>query len=202
MSGEEEKIIDISDNVEVVPPSEAPVAEQQTEIQSLKQELDTCKKKLSEIQDSKQRLAADFDNYQKRIIKERQDVERTATNSLIRKLLDVYESLEKAISSVKDAANNEFVDGVKMIYKEFSRILKSEGLEPISSIGLPLDVYKHEVFMQKVNDELPEDTVLEEIQKGYLLNSFVIRTSKVVVSQKSTQEDIQNQEKTKEEKGD
>lgn len=202
MSGEEEKIIDISDNVEVVPPSEAPVAEQQTEIQSLKQELDTCKKKLNEIQDSKQRLAADFDNYQKRIIKERQDVERTATNSLIRKLLDVYESLEKAISSVKDTANNEFVDGVKMIYKEFSRILKSEGLEPIPSIGLPLDVYKHEVFMQKVNDELPEDTVVEEIQKGYLLNSFVIRTSKVVVSQKSTQEDIQNQEKTKEEKGD
>lgn len=202
MSGEEEKIIDISDKVEVVQPSEALVAEQQSVIQSLKQELDTCKKKLSEIQDSKQRLAADFDNYQKRIIKERQDVERTATHSLIRKLLDVYESLEKAISSVKDAANNEFVEGVKMIYKEFSRILKSEGLEPIPSIGLPLDVYKHEVFMQKVNDELPEDTVLEEIQKGYLLNSFVIRTSKVVVSQKSTQEDIQNQEKTEEEKGD
>lgn len=202
MSGEEEKIIDISDKVEVVQPSEVLFAEQQTIIQLLKQELDTCKKKLSEIQDSKQRLAADFDNYQKRIIKERQDVERTATNSLIRKLLDVYESLEKAISSVKDAANNEFVEGVKMIYKEFSRILKSEGLEPIPSIGLPLDVYKHEVFMQKVNDELPEDTVLEEIQKGYLLNSFVIRTSKVVVSQKSTQEDIQNQEKTEEEKGD
>lgn len=202
MSGEEEKIIDISDNVEAAPPSEATADEQQTVIQSLKQELDTCKKKLSEMQDSKQRLAADFDNYQKRIIKERQDVERTATNSLIRKLLDVYESLEKAISSVKDTANNEFVDGVKMIYKEFSRILKSEGLEPIPSIGLPLDVYKHEVFMQKVNDELPEDTVLEEIQKGYLLNSFVIRTSKVVVSQKSTQEDIQNQEQTEEEKGD
>ena len=202
MSGEEEKIINISDNVEVVPPSEATVDEQQTVIQSLKQELDTCKKKLNEIQDSKQRLAADFDNYQKRIIKERQDVERTATNSLIRKLLDVYESLEKAISSVKDASNNEFVEGVKMIYKEFSRVLKSEGLEPIPSIGMPLDVYKHEVFMQKVNDEVPEDTVLEEIQKGYLLNSFVIRTSKVVVSQKSTQEDIQNQVQTEEEKGD
>lgn len=202
MSGEEEKTIDVSDTVEAVQPSEATEDEQQTVIQSLKQELDTCKKKLSEIQDSKQRLAADFDNYQKRIIKERQDVERTATNSLIRKLLDVYESLEKAISSVKDTANNEFVDGVKMIYKEFSRILKSEGLEPIPSIGLPLDVYKHEVFMQKVNNDLPEDTVLEEIQKGYLLNSFVIRTSKVVVSQKSTQEDIQNQEQTEEEKGD
>ncbi|MEK7699677.1 MAG: nucleotide exchange factor GrpE, partial [Planctomycetota bacterium] len=74
--------------------------------------------------------------------------------------------------------------------------------EPIPSIGLPLDVYKHEVFMQKVNDELPEDTVLEEIQKGYLLNAFVIRTSKVVVSQKSTQENIPNQETTGEEKGD
>ena len=202
MSNEDEKTINTSDKVEVAQPSEELFPEQQSIIQSLKQELEACKKRASEVQDSKQRLAADFDNYQKRIIKERLDVERTATSSLIIKLLDVYESLEKAISSVKDVANNEFVEGVKMIYKEFSRILKSEGLEPIPSIGLPLDVYKHEVFMQKVNDELPEDTVLEEIQKGYLLNAFVIRTSKVVVSQKSTQENIPNQETTGEEKGD
>ncbi len=202
MSNEDEKTINTSDKVEVVQPSEELFPEQQSIIQSLKQELEACKKRAGEVQDSKQRLAADFDNYQKRIIKERLDVERTATSSLIIKLLDVYESLEKAISSVKDVANNEFVEGVKMIYKEFSRILKSEGLEPIPSIGLPLDVYKHEVFMQKVNDELPEDTVLEEIQKGYLLNAFVIRTSKVVVSQKSTQENIPNQETTGEEKGD
>ena len=69
-----------------------------------------------------------------------------------------------------------------MIYKEFSRILKSEGLEPIPSVGVPLDVCRHEVLMRKVDNDVPEDTVIEEIQKGYLLNTFVLRTAKVVVS--------------------
>lgn len=203
MSNEAEKDTNHpSEKVEVVQPSEVLFAEQQAIIQSLKQELDSSKKKISESQEAMRRLAADFDNYQKRIAKERQDIERTANASLIKKLLDIYESMEKAICSSKDVAGgNEIVDGIKLIFKEFSRILKSEGLEPIHSLGSPLDVYKHEVFMRKVNNDVPEDTVLEEIQKGYLLNKFVLRTAKVVVSQKTKQENIQNLEKTDEEKG-
>lgn len=182
-----------SEKVEVVQPSEVLFAEQQSIIHSLKQELQESKKKVNELQDSLRRIAADFDNYKKWVAKERQAIERTAAESLIKKLLDVYESLEKAICSGKNAAGNEIVEGVKLIYKEFSRILKSEGLEPIHAVGAPLDVYKHEVFMRKVNNDVPEDTVLEEIQRGYLLNSFVLRTAKVVVSQKSiSEENIQN----------
>ncbi|MEP9410148.1 MAG: nucleotide exchange factor GrpE [Candidatus Brocadia sp.] len=203
MSNEAEKNTNPSDKVEVVQASEVLFAEQQAIIQSLKQELEASKKKVNELQDSMRRLAADFDNYKKWAAKERQTIERTASESLIKKLLDVYESLEKAVCTSKNTAENEFFNGIKMIYKEFSRILKSEGLEPIPSVGLPLDVYKHEVLMQKVNDEVPEDTILEEIQRGYLLNTFVLRPAKVVVSQKSIKENVQNQdqEKPEEEKG-
>ncbi len=201
MSNETEKNTNPSDKVEVVQASEVLFAEQQAIIQSLKQELEANKKKLNELQDSMRRLAADFDNYKKWVAKERQAIERTASESLIKKLLDIYESLGKAVCAPANTAGNEFVDGIKMIYREFSRILKSEGLEPIPSIGLPLDVYKHEVLMQKINDEVPEDTVLEEIQRGYLLNTFVLRPAKVVVSQKSVKENVQNQEKPEEEKG-
>lgn len=201
MSNETEKNTSASDKVEVVQASEVLFAEQQAIIQSLKQELEASKKRVNELQDSMRRLAADFDNYKKWAAKERQTIERTASESLIKKLLDIYESLEKAVDTSKNTTGNELFDGIKMIYKEFSRILKSEGLEPIPSIGLPLDVYRHEVLMQKINDEVPEDTVLEEIQRGYLLNTFVLRPAKVVVSQKSTKENVQIQEKPEEEKG-
>jgi len=198
-----EKDAGTSDRVEIVQASEVLFTEQQTVIQSLKQELEAGKKKVNELQDSLKRLAADFDNYQKWAAKERQITQRTAAESLIKKLLDVYESLEKAVSTVNNAAGNEFTNGVKLIYREFSRVLKSEGLEPIPSVGMPLDVCKHEVLMRKVNNDVAEDTVLEEIQKGYLLNTFVLRHAKVVVSQKFIQEreNIQNPEKQKEVKG-
>jgi len=198
-----EKDAGTSDRVEIVQASEVLFTEQQTVIQSLKQELEAGKKKVNELQDSLKRLAADFDNYQKWAAKERQITQRTAAESLIKKLLDVYESLEKAVSTVNNAAGNEFTNGVKLIYREFSRVLKSEGLEPIPSVGMPLDVCKHEVLMRKVNNDVAEDTVLEEIQKGYLLNTFVLRHAKVVVSQKfiQEQENIQNPEKQKEVKG-
>lgn len=202
MSNKTEKDTNPSEKIEIVQPSEVLFAEQQVIIQSLKQELEVNKKRINELQDSMRRLAADFENYKKWSAKERQTIERAAAESLIKKLLDIYESLGKAACGTKDTRANDFIDGIKMIYKEFSRILKTEGLEPIPSVGLPLDVYKHEVVMQKVNDEVPEDTVVEEIQKGYLLNTLVLRAAKVIVSQKSKiSENIPSPEKPEEEKG-
>jgi len=178
-----------SNEIEVVQPSEVLFAEQQAIVQSLKQELDESRNKIGELQHSVRRLAADFDNYKKWVAKERQIVERTATESLIKKLLDIYESLEKAAATNDESMGKEFKEGIKLIYKEFSRVLKSEGLEPIKAEGTQLDVCKHEVLMQMVNDEAPENTILQEIQKGYLLNSLVLRPAKVVVSQKSQKEE-------------
>ncbi|MBM4056001.1 MAG: nucleotide exchange factor GrpE [Planctomycetes bacterium] len=187
-----------TEEIEIVQPSAVLFAEQQVLIQSLKKELDESKNKIGELQNSIRRLAADFDNYKKWVAKERQTVERTATESLIKKLLDIYESLEKAAADEKElAAGKEFKEGIKLIYKEFSRILKSEGLEPINAVGANLDVCKHEVLMQMVNNDVPENTILQEIQKGYLLNSLVLRPAKVVVSQKLQNEEALDTENSK-----
>lgn len=186
-----------TEEIEVVQPSEVLFAEQQAIVQSLKQELEESKNKIGELQNSIRRLAADFDNYKKWVAKERQTVERTATESLIKKLLDIYESLEKAAANEGESSDKEFKEGIKLIYKEFSRILKSEGLEPIYVVGANLDVGKHEVLMQMVNNDVPENTILQEIQRGYLLNSFVLRPAKVVVSQKSQKEETQGTKNTK-----
>lgn len=201
MSNGTEKDTEVSGKVEVVQASEVLFTEQQAIIQSLRQELETSRKKANELQDSLRRLAADFDNYKKWADKERQTTQRMAAESLIKKLLDVYESLGKAVSALNNASDNEFKGGLQLIYKELSRILKSEGLEPIESVGGRLNVNRHEVLMRKVCDDVPEDTVIEEIQKGYLLNTYVLRTAKVVVSQKSSHENIQIQEEPDETKG-
>ncbi|MDR4507023.1 MAG: nucleotide exchange factor GrpE [Candidatus Brocadiaceae bacterium] len=189
------------EKVEVVHTSQVLFAEQQSIIKSLEQELEESRKKGLELQDSLRRLAADFDNYKKWAAKERQIIERKAAESLIKKLLDIYESLEKAACTGTDVSGNEFIRGIQLIYKEFTRVLQSEGLEPIPTLNTPLDVYRHEVLMQKINNDVPENTVLEEIQKGYLLNALVLRPAKVVVSQTSSEENIQQEENQEEEKG-
>ena len=181
MSNGTEKDTGTSDKIGIVQGSEVLFTEQQAIIQSLKQELEVSKKKVNELQDSMRRLAADFDNYKKWAAKERQTTQQTAAESLIKKLLDIYESLEKAVSAVNDTTGSEFKDGIELIYKEFSRILKSEGLEPIPSVGVPLDVYRHEVLMKEESDK-PDETILEEFQKGYMLNDKVLRHSKVKIS--------------------
>ena len=97
MSNGTEKDTGTSDKIGIVQGSEVLFTEQQAIIQSLKQELEVSKKKVNELQDSMRRLAADFDNYKKWAAKERQTIQRTAAESLIKKLLDIYESLEKLV---------------------------------------------------------------------------------------------------------
>jgi molecular chaperone GrpE len=74
--------------------------------------------------------------------------------------------------------------GTKVLYQQLLDILKGEGLAPIEAVGLKFDPYKHEAFYQLKSEELEEDTVAEEIQKGYLLNCRVIRFSKVAVAKR------------------
>lgn len=153
--------------------------------ETVKQEVEDAKTRANQLYEALQRLSADFENYKKRIAKERQEIILSSNAKLILKLLDIYEGLKKAISASPSEIDSNYLNGVKMLHDEFSRILKNEGLEPIETVGKPFDVRKHEVLLQQVNDDLPEDTILEEIQTGYMLNSRVLRHAKVVVSQKS-----------------
>ncbi|MEK6828212.1 MAG: nucleotide exchange factor GrpE, partial [Nanoarchaeota archaeon] len=104
-----------------------------------------------------------------------------AHDDMISQLLPVLDSFEIAFKNTSD--KEKFVEGIKMIYAQFHSILEAEGLKPIKARGEKFDPYKHEVLLKEESDK-PEDTILEEFQKGYMLNDRVLRHSKVKVSGK------------------
>lgn len=146
-----------------------------------KKEKKSDKEVISELTDTLQRLQAEFENYKKRVEKEKQEFIKFAHAHVILELLPMLDSFELALKGTKD--NEKFIKGIEMIFAQFHSILEKEGLRPISSLGQKLDPYKHEVLMKEKSDK-EEDIILEEFQKGYMFNDKVLRHSKVKISEK------------------
>ena len=127
------------------------------------------------------RLQAEFENYKKRIEKEKLKFVRYAHADVIASILPVLDSFEIALKNTGD--KDKFVDGMKMVYAQLYSTLGADGLKPISASGEKFDPYKHEVLMKEESDK-PEGTILEEFQKGFMLNDKVLRFSKVKISGK------------------
>lgn len=126
-----------------------------------------------------QRLQADFDNYRKRVRAERQEWATQALCDLVRELLPVIDNLERA----KQAAGTveAILGGVELVHKQFLTVLEKYGLSMIESCGLQFDPALHHAIMQVEGAE-PENTVVEEMQKGYRLKERVLRASMVKVA--------------------
>lgn len=153
--------------------------------ENLRKELAAAKKQLEEEKDRYLRLNAEFDNFRKRSLKEREEFVKYANEKLISELIDVYENLERGIENAKNAENKDkLIEGMELIYRQLKSVLEKNGLAPIKALGEKFDPYKHEAVMITQTDEHDEDTVLEEFTRGYMLNSRVIRYSKVRVSKK------------------
>lgn len=140
-------------------------------------------KELQEHIDKFQRLQAEFANYIKRAEKERQDLINLGKINVIKKLLNVHDAFDKALEQLRKVKGSdaEFVKGVEMIFKQFNDVLSQEGLQPILCEGEKFDPHKHEVILQVEDNGIPEDTIVQEVQKGFILNDKVIRYSKVCV---------------------
>lgn len=144
--------------------------------------------KSGEYWDRLLRLQADFDNNRKRLDKEKQDFVKFANEGIILELLNILDDLERSVelAETKHQDLSSFLKGVEMILAHLYEMLKEYGVKPIQSEGKLFDPDFHEALMQEENKGLPEHTIVEELQKGYLLNDRVIRTSKVKVSKKTT----------------
>ena len=143
------------------------------------------------------RSCADFVNARKRWDREKEDLIKFSTVSLIRDLLIVLDESEQALKMVKEHGNiEEIIKGLEMAYNNFLNLLKKRGLMPIESIGRFFDPHLHEIVAAKeVDDATDKPVVLEEIQKGYMLEDKVLRPSKVIVGIKK--QSTENREKTK-----
>ena len=161
-----------------------------TEVETLKKELEEKTKLADDYLSQLKYLQADFENYKKMVAREREMYEMCATEELTKSLLPIIDNLEIAIASANQNEDRaSFVEGIELIYKDLMSILGEEGLKSIKAVGEKFDPYKHEVIMTIVDDGLPEDTILEELEKGYMLGSKLIRTAKVKVSKIKSQVD-------------
>jgi len=138
------------------------------------------------LSDKVLRLQADFDNTRKRLEREKQDFVKFANEGIILELLNILDDLERSVSLAETHKQDlsVFLKGVEMILAHLYEMLKEYGVKPIVAEGKVFDPHCHEALMQVENKELPENTIVEELQKGYQLNDRVIRTAKVKVSKK------------------
>lgn len=130
------------------------------------------------------RVSADFENYKKRSAREMEGLRKFANESLIKEMLPVVDNLERAIDSSNNngGTKNSIVEGVDMTLMEILKILEKFGVKPIESLGETFDPGFHEAVMQQESEDHAENTVLQEFQKGYMINDRLLRPAMVVVS--------------------
>jgi len=142
--------------------------------------------KTNEYWDKIVRLQADFENTRKRLDREKQDYVKFANEGIIQELLNILDDLERTVELAQTEHQDlsVFLKGVEMILAHLYELLKEHGVKPIDAEGKIFDPHYHEALMQAEDKNLPEHTIIEELQKGYMLNDRVIRTAKVKVSKK------------------
>ncbi len=134
------------------------------------------------------RVSAEFENYKKRASREMEEFRKYSNQSLIKELLSVVDNLELAMSSTSghEAIDQGLLQGLEMTHREILKVFEKFAVKPISASGEPFDPTYHEAVMQEETDEVPENTVVNEMQKGYLIHDRLLRPSMVVVAKSKT----------------
>ena len=146
-------------------------------------ETDKLHIEITELKDKYLRLYADFENFRRRTAKEKIETISFANGELIKSLLPVVDDFERAMVSIENAGNIDAIkEGIVLVSNKFQKTLEAKGLKPMVSKGEVFDAELHESITQFAapSDDL-KGKVIEEIEKGYLLNDKVIRYAKVVV---------------------
>lgn len=131
------------------------------------------------------RTTADFENFKKRALREKQDAIKFANESLLQKLLPVLDSLDMALAAARNAkpdAAESLQAGVSMISQQFRSVLAGAGLEEVDATGKAFDPNLHEAVAQRETAEAPEGQVVEQLRKGYKLRERLLRPASVIVA--------------------
>lgn len=155
-------------------------AAMQEEIEALKGQVEKLTGDLQEKKDRLLRLQADFDNFRRRSAKEREEISAVVTQNFCKDMLPLLDNFERAMAAeTKDV--EAFQKGVEMIFTQFQEVLKKNGLEQIEAVGQKFDPNFHQAVMRVEDPEREDDTVAQELQKGYMVKGRVIRPSMVQV---------------------
>lgn len=147
----------------------------------LQQDLDQARSENEELKDRLVRAQADFENYKRRMQREKEELAVYANQKLILNLLPVLDNLERALTTAASPGDEKLRQGVELTARSFRELLGKEGITAIEAVGQPFDPNVHEAVMTEESTEQEDGTVLFEFQKGYRLGDRVIRPSMVKV---------------------
>ena len=164
-------------------------------LKEMEARLESLEKEAKESYDRFLRVSAEFENYKKRAAREMNDFRKFANESFIKAMLPVVDNLDRAIesSSNDDHAQNSVLEGVNMTLKEILKVFEQFNVKPFESLGKAFDPALHQAVMQEETDDHPDNTVLNELQKGYMMHDRLLRPAMVVVSKTKEPENQENE---------
>ena len=159
------------------------------EIEELKKRLEEKEKEAKENFDRFLRTAADFENYKKRAAREKEDWTKFSNEDLIKSILPFIDNLERAVNHAEKVADTSvLMEGIKLTLQQIQQALNRFGLTSFVSVGQPFDPQRHEAMLVVETDQHEPNRVVEEFQRGYLLNERLLRPATVSVSRAPAKE--------------
>ena len=163
--------------------------ESDQDITKMQQELEVARSENAAAADMMLRLAAEMDNYKKRVLKERESLIKYGSQGIAQELLPILDNFQRAMESASKSKDfDSLLEGVGMIFKQMNDALERKGISKIDAVGETFDPNVHEAVMHVNSEEYPENAVIEELQKGYMLHDRVIRPAMVAVSKGAGEE--------------
>ena len=157
--------------------------QENAEVPSLTDQLLEKDEELHALNDKYLRLAAEFDNYKRRVQRDQQDTIRFANEKLFKDLLPTLDNLERALQSGREQDRIEgLLEGVDLTYKHFLDTLQKMGIKQVSSVGEVFDPAKHQAVGQVESTTIPENVIVDEYQKGYFVHDRILRPAMVTVA--------------------
>jgi molecular chaperone GrpE len=158
-------------------------AEAKIETADEKTELETLQKDLEEMKNRYYRALADYQNLQRRSAKEILEARNRGVEDFVKKLLPVIDTMEKAVEQISQTnVDKKVMDGLEMFSIQFTDVLEKEGLKPIPAKGKKFDPNYHEAMCKRTDENVEDEIVLTEFEKGYTFRERVLRTAKVEIN--------------------
>jgi molecular chaperone GrpE len=153
-------------------------------LKELEARFEAKEEEAKETYDRLLRVTAEFENYKKRSAREMEEFRKYANQSLLKEMLSVIDNLELAINSSSDGkkADKTLIEGLNLTLNEILRVFEKFNVTPIEAQGKTFDPAYHEAVMREETDDYPENTVISEFQKGYLIHDRLLRPAMVVVA--------------------
>ncbi|MGD9134590.1 MAG: nucleotide exchange factor GrpE [Desulfobacterales bacterium] len=153
-------------------------------LKELEARFEAKEEEAKETYDRLLRVTAEFENYKKRSAREMEEFRKYANQSLLKEMLSVIDNLELAINSSSDGkkADKNLIEGLNLTLNEILRVFEKFNVTPIEAQGKTFDPAYHEAVMREETDDYPENTVISEFQKGYLIHDRLLRPAMVVVA--------------------